>query len=36
MWKAIIIGLIVLIVVVSASKAIVDHGIIHKNDRKKK
>ena len=36
MWKAIIIGIIVLIVIISASKVIVDHGILHKNDRNKK
>ena len=36
MWKAIIIGVIVLIVVVSASKAIVEHGILPKDRNKKK
>ena len=36
MWKAIIIAAIVVIVVISASKAIVENGILHKNKKGKK
>ena len=36
MWKAIVIIVVLLVIVFSASKAIIKYGILHKNPKDKK